>query len=241
MSKTLSLIRSSWDFFRKQPALTSVAAWLFFVPTLAVDALTAVSEGGTLPEHIRTEASIGIAVLIFLLSLVTIWGQCCVYVAGRRMLQTKAGRSRTSFRATASQAKAFIIPFILTNILRTCFTLLWGLLLIVPGVVYALRTSFASVAVIGENTGYRAALERSKQAVKGNAWPILGQLILLTILLFAIPLGLIAIASLSLPDEQAYSYAATFVVQDVWLSVATVLMGLSLMQMYEKYRVPMKK
>jgi len=237
----LSFIRSSWDFFRRQPALASVAVWMFFVPMLGMDALGSLRDGDRIPSDIAAEASIGIVVLTVLLAVVTIWGQCCVFVAGKRMLQTKAGRTRTSFMATASQAKAFIIPFILTHILRGCLTFLWALLLIVPGIVYALRTVFTPVVVVGENTAYRAALNRSKAAVKGNSWKILGTLVLLALYLYGIPMALITVASLPLPQEQAWSYAAVYVVGDAWYAVALTLFSLCLIQMYEKYRAPLPR
>lgn len=237
----LSLIRSSWDFFRRQPALLSVAVWLFFVPMLGMDALGALRDGGRIPADIAAEATIGIVLLTLILGLVTIWGQCCVFVAGKRMLQTKAGRTRTSFAATASQAKAFVIPFILTNILGGCITFLWGLLLVIPGLVYALRIVFTSVVVVGENIAYRAALDRSKAAVKGNSWKILGTLILLGLYLYGIPTALITVASLPLPESEAWPYAAMYVVIDAWNAVALTLFNLCLIMMYERYRTPLHR
>lgn len=237
---TIPLIRSSWDFLRRQPALVSVTAWMLFLPMLAVDALGSVLEGDMIPADIRTEGSIAVSLLMFFASLVAVWGQCCVFVAGRRMLQTKAGRARTSFRAVASQAKGFVIPFILTYLLRTCITLLWSLLLVVPGIVYAFRTLFTPVIVVGENIAYRAALKRSKEAVKGNAWPILKTLALLVALLFAVPFAIIAAAALPLPETPLASLAV-LVVSDVWLAVAVTLLNLSLIQMYERYRAPLPR
>lgn len=234
------VIRSSWEFFRKQPALASVAAWLLFLPMLAIDALTQVIEGNLLPDSMSVEGRIAIIILVLLLNVVTIWGMCCVLVTGKRMLQTKAGRARTSFRATASQAKAFVIPFILTNLLRGCITLLWSLLLVVPGIVYAIRTVFAPVVVVGENVAYRAALQRSKDAVKGNGWRIFGDLVVIVLSLFAVPMLLITVASLPLP-QTPLSYAAVSVVSNAWVAVATVLVNLCLILMYEKYRAPKQR
>jgi len=241
MRQAFSLIGSSWDFLKRQPALVSVGAWMLFLPMLAIDTLNALAGGGRIAEDIRAEATIGIVLLILLLSVITIWGQCCVMVVGRRMLQTKAGRSRTSFAAVSSQAKAFVIPFILTHILRGCITLLWSLLLVVPGIVYAIRTVFSPVIIIGENTAYRAALQRSKDAVKGNFWQIVWTLFLLVAFLFVIPSLLISVAALSLPQDEPASYAAAFVASDIWIAIATILVNLSLIQMYERYRAPVPR
>jgi len=264
----ITLIRSSWEFFRKQPALTSVAVWLLFVPMLIMDALETMTQKDLIPPTIRIEASIGIFVLTLMLTMLTIWGQSCLLVAGRRMLQTKAGRSRTSFTATASEAKAFIIPLLLTSILYGCIIALWMLpavayvfalayvdpanlhnpmlialtgLFTLPGMAAIVRMSFYPVIVVGENTAYRAALKRSKDAAKGNFWKILGQLALIIIILFAIPMGIITAASLPLPENTPIEYAAVSIVSNAWIAVATILVNLCLIQMYEKYRAPKQR
>lgn len=237
MRATFALIGSSWDFFRRQPALLSVGIWMLFLPTLGIDALNVLHDSGIVTPDIKAGAAIGILLLILLLSLVIVWGQCCIYVVGRRMLQAKAGRARTSFGALATQAKPFVIPFVLTHVLRACITLLWTLLLVIPGIIYALRTTFAPVIIVGENKAYRAALQRSKDAVKGHSWRIFGTLLLLVILLFVLPFLVIGLASLPLPDTLP-SHGLVFVVTDIWMALSTILMNLCLIRMYEQYRAP---
>lgn len=264
---TISIIRSSWEFFRKQPALLSVGFWLLFLPMLASDGLTAVIERKMVPEAMVAEGRIAIIVLIVLLALLNVWGQCCVLVTGKRMLQTKAGRSRTSFRATASQAKAFIIPLLLTNILYACIIALWTLpgvayilllayfspasaqnpillsvsgLFALPAVIAAIRMVFFQVIVVGENTAYRAALKRSKDAVRNTFWKITGHLALLIVLLFVIPMSVISIAALPLPMTLAWE-AAVSAVNNAWIAVATILLNLCLILIYEKVRAPKQR
>lgn len=233
----LSLIGSSWNFFRRQPALLWVGIWLLFVPMLCIDALTSVVESDAIPADTRAAGTIAIFLLSLVLSVIIVWGQCCVMVAGRRMLQTNAGRSRTSFGAVSSQAKAFVIPFILTNLLRGCITLLWSLLLVIPGIIYAIRTAFAPVVIVGENVAYRGALKRSKDAVKGNFWPVTGTLLGVLVLLFLVPFGIITGLTHLLPDTPAVSVASR-AVGSAWSAVATILVNLCLIRMYEQYRKP---
>lgn len=266
---TVSIIRSSWEFFRKQPALASVAAWLLFLPMLATDALDTLIQSEAIPSTIDVEASIGIFVLTLMLTIITIWGQCCVLVTGRRMLQTKAGRSRTSFSATASEAKAFIIPMLLTSILYGCIIALCMLpaiayvfflayndpanlrdpillsltgLFILPGIAYIVRMMFFPVIVVGENTAYRAALKRSKDAVRNHFWKIAGQMALLVALLFLLPMILIIIGtSLFLPEATPTTFAIESVATNLWMALATILVNLSLIQIYEKVRAPKQR
>ncbi len=268
--KTLAIISSSWEFFRKQPALASVALWLLFLPMFAMDTLDYVMENDFFPEDIGTETSIASIVLILLFTLINFWGHCCVLVVGRRMLQTKAGRSRTSFSATASQARGFIIPFLLTNILRACITMLWmlplfaillfaflnieseqelaqlmpflpfALIFTIPGIIYTIRTSFSPVIIVGENISYRPALRRSKDAVRGNFWSITGQFLIIGLLLFVLPMVLISFAAVPLPEHAASPFAIS-VVTNAWLAIAVTLVNLCLIQIYERYRVPVKR
>lgn len=265
---TISLIRSSWEFFRKQPALTSVAVWLLFLPMLIMDALEILTENDLIPSTIAVEASIGILVLTLMLTILTIWGQSSVLVAGRRMLQTKAGRSRTSFTATASEAKAFIIPLLLTSILYGCIIALWMLpavayvfalayvdpaylrnpvlvaltgLFTLPGMAAAVRMSFYPVIVVGENTAYRAALKRSKDAVRKGFWKITGQIGLLILFLLFIPMAIIIAAAASLPEGELIGYAIMSVTVNLWMALATVLLNLCFIRMYEQVRTPRKR
>lgn len=181
MFNVLSLIGQSWEFTRKQTALWSVAFWLLFLPAFASNAAFGIIdplEGG------QWHADRILILILLHLALWTVmtWGAACILVIGKRLLGAKAGRSRTSFAAVRSQASGFVLPLILTGILRMCTTILWTLLLIVPGVIYSVRTVFSPIVVVAENEWYRSALHRSRDRVKGYT----GQTILALLGLMAI-------------------------------------------------------
>ena len=176
--------------------------WLLVIPGFLmtlIDEQLVDSEGRLATQGDET---LLLVLAIFVLMLVMIWGLACVLVVAKRLLQTKAGRTRTSFRAVRKLARGFIIPLLLTNLLGGCLTLLWGLLLLVPGIWYALATIFASVIVVGENIAYREALNRSKEAVRGHFWPITLRIVAVAALLWLPVVAIRAIlVAIGLADE----------------------------------------
>lgn len=84
------------------------------------------------------------------------------------MLQAKSGRTRTSMNTVNAQVKVIFFPFLLTSILRSIHVILWGLLLIVPGILYFFRTALYPVIVICEGTAYRPALKQCIDMSRGQ-------------------------------------------------------------------------
>jgi uncharacterized membrane protein len=182
MPNLLSLISESWEFLRRQQAITHVGFWFLFLPTLVAGLLAdaEMREAAILETMPELKALLGLAYLS--LSLVVIWGTVCILNIGKRLLQAKAGRTRTSFKAVRVQSAKVYIPFLLTSILRVIFTLLWAVLLIVPGIVYFIRTVFAPVIVVCEGLAYRPALNRSKEVTEGKFWDVFLTIIGLSLL-----------------------------------------------------------
>lgn len=140
-TSSLSLITEAWTFFRKQRALGAVTVWFFALPTWLIGLLTRLTDqddifGGTALHRFLAQNDPKNLIAIFLslvLTLVSVWGAACVLVVGRRMIKSKAGRARTSFRAVRQDAAPLVGPLFLTALLRACFALYWSLLVLVPG------------------------------------------------------------------------------------------------------------
>lgn len=121
MTPALRFASASWTFFWRQPALLRVAALLVFLPMLVMDVLD-VRVGDTPAEQTAV-----IVVLFLAAYALFTWGTACTLIVGKRLLQAKAGRTRTSFKAVQGQARGFVAPLILTDILRACIALFWSL------------------------------------------------------------------------------------------------------------------
>lgn len=95
-----------------------------------------------------------------------------------------------------------LIPVIVCAIMIAIITTIGYFLLIVPGLILAMALSVAIPAIVIENKGPIAALERSIDLTKGNRWQIFGAIILLGLLSFLLGVGGQAVtAALSLGTE----------------------------------------
>ena len=183
MSSSFDIIGTAWGFYRKHPVLNAITFWLLFAPVAAMHSLigfveTAVAEGASELPHLMAETELQgvfmipvVAVLIYLL----FWGQACILIVAKRMVASPAGRNRTSFKAVRLQAKKYIWSLLLTELLRGLLIFLWSLLLIVPGIIYAIRTMFYDIMLIegGKVVYGRTMLQRSQDFVKGNTGSVL--------------------------------------------------------------------
>lgn len=163
--------------------LNEIAFWLFFVPVAFLDALAGMvgiahAQGIELDADALQTLSVAefaVAVPLFIaLVYFMLWGQACTLVVAKRLVSSPAGRNRTSFKAVRKEGKKYIAALFLTELLRSIITLLWTLLLIVPGIIYSIRTIFYDIMMVekGKITYGRPALRRSIDIVKGNTWNI---------------------------------------------------------------------
>lgn len=132
-----SLIREAWKFYRKQPALNAVLLWLIIAPAVAADLLGRYAEPGSAiaPGIGGTILQI---LLLLLLALLGYWGSASILLVGRRMIQQRAGRGRTSFTAVRRAASPLVWPLFLTSVLRACITFYWSLLFVLPALLLVL-------------------------------------------------------------------------------------------------------
>ncbi|MEI8230748.1 MAG: hypothetical protein WCG83_06475 [Candidatus Peregrinibacteria bacterium] len=150
-----------------QKVIRESAFWLFIVPgTILGTVSSAVDSAKDHPEFpALTVLNILLALPLIVLSY---WGMASILVAGRRLLKSSAGRTRTSFRAVRKAATHFVLPLLFTDILRTAHIILWSLLLIIPGIIAFLRTILIPVIIISEGRTMRAALRRSQEILRGR-------------------------------------------------------------------------
>ncbi len=251
MPSVFSIIGSAWFFYKKHPVLNFVAFWFFFLPPT----LLSLADKFFLAEALAQESDItmtvvmiiAMIVIIVAIALIYTWGAACILIVGKRMImENKAGRNRTSFKAIRKQAKRFVIPMLLTEILGSCFTILWGLLLIIPGVIYSVRIAFYDIVMITEEKYYRGALNRSKEYVRGQTWRVFLYLLGIGIIIF-VPISLIGFV-VGITTEAGLlgtSHTALFIIEIIigaLYSLATVIFLLASIKLFgivkEKSQLP---
>lgn len=240
MVSPVLLLSSAWRFYRKQPVLNHVLLWLLFLPLFGMRVMRQLMEPGPLNAWPVVTPSASSYLLISLASLVfgvvLTWGNACVLLIGKRLIKSPAGRSRTSFRAVRSQAFSFVIPLLLTNILRVLLTLLWSLLLIVPGIVFLVRSSFYSIALVCEKELYNASFKRSAEVMRGQVLHAIASLILLSILTFAPATIVSLLASSVLSALDLRFLAMADVIDAALMAFAALLFTLGSIRLYAQLR-----
>lgn len=130
-----TILGESWTFLRKQPAVLPVILWFQFLPMLFLAQIPRMEQSLPYFSAQTTESSIVLLLLTITFNLIIIWGSVCVLLIAKRLLQAKAGRTRTSLRAVCAQSASFFLPYLLTSILRAIIALLWGFLFLIPIVI----------------------------------------------------------------------------------------------------------
>ena len=85
-------------------------------------------------------------------------------------------------RALFQETKNLFWPYLGVSLLAGILVLLWALLLIIPGLVFAVFYALADYVFFSENKRGMAAIKRSKFLVKGYFWPVFGRLLLLVLI-----------------------------------------------------------
>lgn len=174
MTSLLSPLSSAWHSYWKQRLFWWVTLFLLFPSLMTGDLITSFFlERELLPiSLLALLASIGLYA----------WGQACVLITGN---------GRRSFRTLLRDAQPLILPLLLTSILRQCLIFLWSLLLILPGILYAIRTLLFDVVIAMEGQQYRPALRRSAFIVRTHVSRTL-TIIVAVYLLFFLPAYLLS-------------------------------------------------
>lgn len=102
------------------------------------------------------------------------------------------------FKKGMGLAGRVIVVSFLTGIL----TLLWTLLLIVPGIIFSVYYSLAVYALVYENQTGMAALRRSHVLVKNYWWAVIGRTIFLS-LIYLVAFAVVSLPIYFLPESSA--------------------------------------
>ena len=182
------LLRTACTFLREHPVFIPIIFWLGVVPRssleLAYPLLPTVRAG----VFSVTDLSLAIVELVF-----AYCSLAAILLVGKRLLKNKAGRKRSSLLSVLRESIPYFMPLVLTSLLRACITVYWTLFLVIPGLVYLVKTTFYALAMFVDDLQYRAALTHSKTLVTGRFWHVVGTLAALVLILI-VPAELLILA-----------------------------------------------
>jgi uncharacterized membrane protein len=133
------LLSDAWAFLRSQPALYSVLLWFLMVPVVLMDILEEYWPHGD-TEQLEQISMVAFGFAQLVLTVVLFWGLACALLVGRRMVLSRAGRARTSFRSVRRESIKLIVPLFFTSVLRAVITLEWALLAIIPAILFVMAS-----------------------------------------------------------------------------------------------------
>lgn len=169
------IIQNSYELYKKHWRKMLVYLIFLLLPTIILSLFGIAAVFLTVYAPALTLTTNLIIVAIFAISLVfSLW----VSIALAKEIQTLlTGQTEAGWKAVFSSSSALIWPVIYTSLLVAVIVFATSLLLIIPGIIFAVWYSFVFYTVILEQQKGRAALRASKELVAGRWWSICWRLI----------------------------------------------------------------
>lgn len=187
ISPTMVLIENAWKIYQER-------FWSFvamgLVPILGAIPLVVV----VLLSFVKAQGAeliikIILGVLGFASSVVLIYVVLAAQAGFILMLKNSGSKFAEAFKA----GRSYVWPLFIVGLLVGILTLLWSILLIIPGIIFAVYYGQAYFALLFEDKKGMSALRRSKELVKNYWWPVVGRTLLLGLMTWA---GLIILSLL---------------------------------------------
>jgi hypothetical protein len=132
MAPTFSLIRKAFAFASKQPVLKQISLWFIWLPLAAMQLIIVMSRTTGEASPLEARGAVIRGIVIGSLGLVLLFGILAILVVGDRLLQSRAGRTRTSLKGVVTEVRDLYFPLLLTSLLRGLISLLLALPLLIP-------------------------------------------------------------------------------------------------------------
>lgn len=173
MTGPIALLRESFNLYRAKLAAIPQLTW----PLFALGALGALASGGD-----EAKSGLELAQMLFFIIPAVILVVIVMFLVS---IAVQAGLlEKAAGKETGSYFNLKKLQPILGVVARAAIRVLGGLiLLIVPGIVLAVRYSMAFPAAVLDGARGKDALDRSKELVQGRGWAVFWRLIVVTVVL----------------------------------------------------------
>ncbi len=182
----MALFTSSWNLFKKKMRafmrLSVYAFVLQFALSIIAILLGFTAVGGALGIASGSKTIggtvVGVSILL-LIALVVVYLLLYAWIQGAFIIMAKRDEAEPQVQSVITEAKPLIMPIWWASILVGLVVIVGFILLIVPGIIFAVWFSFTTMIVVLEGLRGKAALQKSKSYVQGRWWPVLGRIVLL--------------------------------------------------------------
>lgn len=190
---------------------------------------------------VRTESARLILPLFFtslLRSIVTFeWALIAIIPASLFLMGSQACRATLSPLLSAtgtffSNGSLDPLQQVQASFFLKCGPALLFLPLLLPAIIYQIRSAFFGVVLVADDLSYRDALRKSRSVVLGRTWLVLGVIVALSVLIF-LPATILsalfaALQSAAVPDLPVFA----LIIEDSIFAFASLLFTLSLVAFY---------
>lgn len=173
MRGPIDLLNGAWGVFTTNPKLF---LGIYAIPWVVTALYTFVVEaqGG---EEVLFQTSQGIVVFLAALAVMMLVN----IFAGIAMIKAVADPQSSTVGNTFAVAKRYFVPYVVVAILVGLVTMVGFILLIIPGILFAVWFSFTYYMVLLEEKRGTDAMKASRELVRGHWWGVFGRFLFITL------------------------------------------------------------
>ena len=194
MKSSITLLKEAWALYTANASLLSKIYIIPYLLMFAAVFLLAITGGASTFISSREVGTLVFVFALFLFFIPVIFAQVLATIA---LIQAIAFPNETTVGSAYTTAKRFFWRYVLISILLTLIIATGLILLIIPGIIFALWFAFVYYVAILEDKGVVESLKASKAYVKGNMLLVFKKTAVITLLYAGIsfvvltPIGLI--------------------------------------------------
>lgn len=201
ISPTMELIKSAWEIYRQRfwtfvgMGLTPVlgAIPLVAVILMFVGAKTYITSQPASQISYIILGVLGLAAMFFLI-YIALTSQAGLIL----LLKNGGNKIGENFKV----GRVYAWPLLAVGFLTGVLVLLWSILFIIPGIIFSFYYCFSGFVAVVEDKRNMQALKRSKELVKNYWWPVVGRVLLLSLIAMIVS-GILSAPLNGLPEDSA--------------------------------------
>lgn len=222
--KPSELLKSAWQIYTDK-------FWLFIkvflytllgmIPLAISLIIIAIANVVNLPQTVTLAINIVVGIIGFL----------CLLFGIYYSLRSKAGmylvceeKNDATAKEVFNKTKKMAWPFFLASFVSGILVLLWSILLVIPGIMFAIYYAFASLIVVFENKKPWESIKESKQLIKGYWWATFGRLLFIGLIIFVINFIFAFIGEL-MPEKSIYFSVWNVIMQIVFVVISPIVIA----------------
>lgn len=189
------IISEAWQIYKKNFSRIVALTLLISLAQVALSAVASYAAGGS------TFGLLAVLPASFLVVLASVW----VSMAVAYLVKSRIDGQNPGFGESLGAVSGRLGPAILTSIIQVFLLIGLSLLLIIPGLIFAVYWNFSNYAVLFGGKSGMAALSESKSIVQGRWFKVFWRALAIAIMVIVASLIVQSMIGLVLPVETVVS------------------------------------